>query len=306
MNVQDVINAALEQARGSSSSSAIAEQRDSGSCANADVTKLAAALNFIGTHLEDDAQKTAASAYALPASAAMGALSGYMGAKRRDKILREGGVDMITAEAMGLRGPKRSALRGAAGGLLGGALGDITDQIVTHDEIQRNPAAGLSRKNLDKLQDDGSYVASNASVLTGGGLASALNYLGHTRRARKIVRKAHKLRERAERRKAADNLPNEKSAQLQYAAHAGKAALIEKLAEDRINPAKIVAGPADAFSGEVMPASSPVFGGGTSIDQLISMKAQKVRDRVNSDMRSYVSNTGDGYNLSGYLSTFNK
>jgi hypothetical protein len=79
-----------------------------------------------------------------------------------------------------------------------------------------------------------------------------------------------------------------------------------KLAEDAINPARISAGPAPAFSGEIMPAASPVFGGQTDPSQLIAMKAQKVRDRINADMRAYVSETGEGYNLDGHLSIFNK
>lgn len=278
MNVQDVINAALEQARGSSSSSAIAEQRDSGSCADADVTKLAAALNFIGTHLEDDAEKSAAHNL-LPAALAIGAAGGYMGARSRDKILTKGGIDPQEARLYGMPGRGRAAVKGALGGALSGLVGGVA------------------------MSGPQEHIEENAEgVLGGAGVASALNYLNHRRKAHKTVRKVQSHRAKA----ALDKLTAEKSAGLQYAAQVGKAALIEKLAEDRINPAKIEAGPADAFSGEVMPASSPVFGGATSIDQLISMKAQKVRDRVNSDMRSYVSNTGDGYNLSGYLSTFNK
>lgn len=93
---------------------------------------------------------------------------------------------------------------------------------------------------------------------------------------------------------------------LAYAAHVGKQALLEKVAEDRINPAKISAGPAAPYSGEVMPAYSPVFGGQTTPEQLVAMKAQKVRDRINSDMKQYVSNVGDGYNLQGHLNKFNK
>jgi len=80
-----------------------------------------------------------------------------------------------------------------------------------------------------------------------------------------------------------------------------------KFAEDAINPAQISAGPAPAFSGEVMPAAgAPVFGGAMSPEQLVAMKAQKVRDRINSEMGAYVSQTGDGYNLDGHLSIFNK
>ena len=99
----------------------------------------------------------------------------------------------------------------------------------------------------------------------------------------------------------------QKTSALYAAAVYGKQALMQKLAEDAINPARISAGPAPAFSGEVMPsAASPVFGGATSAEQLVAMKAQKVRDRINSEMRAYVAQTGDGYNLDGYLSTFNR
>lgn len=276
MNVQDVINAALEQARGSSSSSAIAEQRDGGSCADADVTKLAAALNFIGTHLEDDAEKLAytPTEAALLGSVGLGALGGYMGARSRDKILAKGGVDPYEARIYGMPGRGRAAIGGAEAG----AVGSLMTGALLHGDF------------------------SPESMLAGGATASALNYLNHRRKAHKTVRRVRSHRAEAELKK----LTAEKSAHLQYAAQVGKAALIEKLAEDRINPAKIDAGPADAFSGEVMPASSPVFGGAMSAEQLVAMKAQKVRDRINSDMRGYVSNVGDGYDLSGHLSIFNK
>ena len=82
--------------------------------------------------------------------------------------------------------------------------------------------------------------------------------------------------------------------------------LLEKIAEDRINPAKISAGAAAPFSGEVMPKGQAVFGGATTPAQLVSMKAQKVRNRINSDMKQYVKNVGDGYNLQGHLTKFNK
>ena len=93
---------------------------------------------------------------------------------------------------------------------------------------------------------------------------------------------------------------------LYQAAQAGMTSLQEKVAEDRINPAKISAGSADAYSGQIMPKSSPVFGGNTTPAQLINMKAQKVRARINSDMKKYVKNVGDGYNAQGHLTKFNK
>lgn len=81
------------------------------------------------------------------------------------------------------------------------------------------------------------------------------------------------------------------------------AAGITKVAEDRINPAKITAGKADPFSGFPRRAMSPIMG--TDAD-FIRMKAQQIRARVNSDMKSYVDETGSGYNLERYLNRFNK
>ena len=77
------------------------------------------------------------------------------------------------------------------------------------------------------------------------------------------------------------------------------ASLIEKVAEDRINPAKINAGPADAYSG--MTLSVPA-----SEHDIVRAKAQKVRNRINAEMQQYVNNTGKGYNLDGHLNVFNK
>lgn len=93
---------------------------------------------------------------------------------------------------------------------------------------------------------------------------------------------------------------------LYRAAQFGKQALLEKVAEDRINPAKISAGSAAPYSGEIMPKGENVFGGQTMPAQLVAMKAQKVRARINSDMKKFVNNVGDGYNLQGHLSKMNK
>ena len=97
---------------------------------------------------------------------------------------------------------------------------------------------------------------------------------------------------------------------LLYAAQVGKQSLLEKIAEDRINPAKISAGPAAPYSGEIMPNAGQVsneFVGNTRDHHaLIALKAQKVRDRINSDMKQYVNNVGDGYNLQGHLDKMNK
>jgi hypothetical protein len=93
---------------------------------------------------------------------------------------------------------------------------------------------------------------------------------------------------------------------LYRAAQVGKQALLEKVAEDRINPAKISAGAAAPYSGEIMPKGENVFGGQTMPAQLVAMKAQKVRARINSDMKKFVNNVGDGYNLQGHLNKMNK
>lgn len=280
MNVQDVINAALEQARGSSSSVTIAEQRDVGACQSEDVTKLAAALNFIGTHLEDDETKVAApkdySDHAFGASVAAGALSGALGARKAKKIYREHGIDPRDVE--GLSGMLGGAARGAVGGGLSGLVG------------------GMGGSSL------GDEAGVTPGVAVGGALSAVRQYRHHTQGARRLIRTHANIKRREAEREKTSSVDDV----LLRAAEFGKASLMSKLAEDRINPAQISAGPAEPFSGEVMPSSSPVFGGAMSNEQLIAMKAQKVRDRINSDMHKYVSNVGDGYELNGYLSTFNK
>lgn len=282
MNVQDVINAALEQARGSSSSVTIAEQRDVGACQSEDVTKLAAALNFIGTHLEDDETKVAASKdyahHALGASVAAGALSGALGARKAKKIYREHGIDPRDIEGLG--GTLGGAARGAVGGGLSGLVGGVGGAALG-DEAGSGFTPG---------------------VAVGGALGAVRQYRHHTRGARRQIRTYANIKRREAEREKTSSVDDV----LLRAAEFGKASLMSKLAEDRINPAQISAGPAEPFSGEVMPSSSPVFGGAMSNEQLIAMKAQKVRDRINSDMHKYVSNVGDGYELNGYLSTFNK
>ena len=107
-----------------------------------------------------------------------------------------------------------------------------------------------------------------------------------------------------------DDKEEKKTAALYQAAQYGKASLLEKIAEDAINPARINAGPADPYSGEIMPdagkVSSEFVGNTRDHHALIALKAQKVRDRINKDMRQYVNNVGDGYNLQGHLNKMNK
>jgi hypothetical protein len=89
-------------------------------------------------------------------------------------------------------------------------------------------------------------------------------------------------------------------------AQQSKTASLQKVAEDRINPAQISAGPAAPYSGEIMPRGENVFGGQTMPAQLVAMKAQKVRARINGDMKKFVNNVGSGYNLEGHLNKMNK
>lgn len=79
---------------------------------------------------------------------------------------------------------------------------------------------------------------------------------------------------------------------------------MRKLAEDRINPARIKAGRADRFSG--MDIHAPGMSRSASPYEPIAIKAQRVRDTINRDMQGYVSNVGGGYNLDHYLNRFNK
>lgn len=79
---------------------------------------------------------------------------------------------------------------------------------------------------------------------------------------------------------------------------------MRKLAEDRISPARIRAGKADPFSG--MDIHRPGMSRSASPYEPIGIKAQRIRDQINSDMRGYVSHVGGGYNLDNYLNKFNK
>jgi len=79
---------------------------------------------------------------------------------------------------------------------------------------------------------------------------------------------------------------------------------MRKLAEDRISPARIRARKADPFSG--MDIHRPGMSRSASPYEPIGIKAQRIRDQINSDMRGYVSNVGGGYNLDRYLNKFNK
>ena len=80
------------------------------------------------------------------------------------------------------------------------------------------------------------------------------------------------------------------------------AGYMSKVAEDRINPARIRAGASDPFSGFDIRS----HGGGGSQFNPVALRAQQVRSRINSDMQTHVNNVGGGYNLDHYLNRFNK
>lgn len=80
------------------------------------------------------------------------------------------------------------------------------------------------------------------------------------------------------------------------------AGYMSKVAEDRINPARIRAGASDPFSGFDIRSQG---GGGSRFDP-IALRAQRIRAQINSDMQGHVNNVGGGYNLERYLNRFNK
>ena len=79
---------------------------------------------------------------------------------------------------------------------------------------------------------------------------------------------------------------------------------MRKIAEDRISPARIKAGAAHRFSG--MDIHAPGMSRSASPYEPIGIKAQRIRDTINRDMKGYVNHVGGGYNLDNYLNRFNK
>lgn len=294
MNVQDVI----EQALAGNDGIPVTPVEHS-SCEDVQIEKLASALNFIGTSLESsvaDLEKVA------------------LDYKMKD-LLEPGSANR------GLR-----AAKGALGfaSLTGGAVGE-------NKARKKMQAAGLSEAQIDKTLKGS--TSSGVLRSMGGGAVGALAglALGKTRLAKNIGA-VHNLMNagatigtvaggysgyrramnRADAAIAAQGRKKTASVDdvLYHAAQVGKQSLLEKVAEDRINPAKISAGPADPYSGEIMPNAGQVsneFVGNTRDHHaLIALKAQKVRNRINKDMKQYVTNVGDGYNLQGHLSKMNK
>jgi hypothetical protein len=311
MNVQDVINQALQGAAGR----AVADVRETAPCDNGEVMKLAAALNFIGTNLEDSVPTPEE----LYAQLELAQQYEKVAGKNKGKQQRDQARD---AEARG-DGPtefetrkQQKQQRSAARDAVSAAHVPPAPETTTYDlprapqpsaEVPASVSSGQSLAPEDTFMGRLKRYGQSAGKFTGildvegrsglnragrlAGTAGALGALGYG---------GYRLATRGD-----GQHQEQKTSALRYAAQVGKQRLLEKVAEDAINPAQISAGPAPAFSGEVMPASTPVFGG-VSPEHLVALKAQKVRERINSEMRQYVSEVGDNYNLNGHLSIFNK
>ena len=301
MNIQDVINKALSD----NSDIAISEVSDTPVVSNIEITKLATALNFIGTNLEQSVptpnellaqaeltqrvqgqEKNAYYGLAVPAIAGVGS---HMHA--RERMARAGMTDRDIAmydESPSMLGSiARSYGYGGAGALSAGLAAGIS-------------AGGDEALGMRRGEALGPY----------GAVAGM--YMGHKATQKHTDRaiNRYKTDKRIKRLAEAHNKTASLNDPLDQAAQLGKESLLEKIAEDRINPAKISAGPAEPYSGQIMPnpgaVSSEFVGSSRTPKALIDLKAQKVRDRINSDMKKYVKNVGDGYNMQGHLSKFNK
>ena len=271
MNVQDVIERALAGNDGIP-----VEPTEHSSCEDEQVEKLAAALNFIGTNLESSLDELEQEKSAVLDLIGGGEAGGIAASASREKMRRAGmsedEIDDVQTTAGGVaRGAGKAFLGGLGGYLLGGSTGG----------------------------------------LAGAALGGYAGYAGEKARGRKALRRRGEAQDQRElQMRRAQSKTASVDELLYHAAQAGKQALLEKVAEDRINPAKISAGPAAPYSGEIMPNAGQVsneFVGNTRDHHaLIALKAQKVRDRINKDMKQYVNNVGDGYNLQGHLNKMNK
>jgi predicted regulator of Ras-like GTPase activity (Roadblock/LC7/MglB family) len=306
MNVQDVINYALAGQDGVPVTPAEHSVAD-----DTQVTKLAAALNFIGTNLEsafDDMEKEAAT-------------SRKERARRQKRKNQQQDAKLQAAAANRKAAQQPSA---PATPLRSKSTAPFSEFVPPSDPLEGVPPKTTSLGNMpntpDAIPNDAAPKRTFKDVMkglgTGAGKMTGIlgtegeNFIG--KRGGRLAATgalaaglgygANRLfRSRQDEQKTASV-----DDALYYAAQTGKQSLMTKIAEDRINPAKINAGPAAPYSGELMPASSPVFGGSMMPAQLVAMKAQKVRNRINADMRQYVSNVGDGYNLQGHLNKMNK
>lgn len=271
MNVQDVIEKALAGNDGIPVTPV-----EHSSCEDVQVEKLASALNFIGTNLETSVEELEKLA---------------KDDNRRDKAVGAGALVAGLGAA------------GAAGHKARGLHKDLAHNLSEQASYKKGPGAFLSAKNqeaayLGEMKEKAKKLKNKRNLYAGG---AGLGLLAAGYGAKKL----YDARKKKQQKKTAsvDNA-------LYEAAQVGKQALLEKVAEDRINPAQISAGPAAPYSGEIMPNAGQVsneFVGNTRDHHaLIALKAQKVRDRINKDMKQYVNNVGDGYNLQGHLNKMNK
>lgn len=296
MNVQEVIEEALNGQDGIPVTPATHDV-----CEDDQVMKLATALNFIGTNLEDSFDKVAeerderrvkadrqAKARGRTKTASVDGALYHAAQAGKQALLEKNAYSPDLSDAVIL------------GSTLAGGVG-------AHKARERMRAAGIGEEEINDL------VTRTSGAARGAGVSFLAGGLGDLA-ARKMGVKPGSLGE-----EIAWMVPSALGGLSAYKSQVNRAdraikrhkarqktAAFQKVAEDRINPAKISAGAAAPYSGEVMPSGQAVFGGATTPAQLIAMKAQKVRNRINSDMKKYVKNVGDGYNLQGHLKKFNK
>jgi hypothetical protein len=302
MNVQDVIEKALAGNDGIPVTPV-----EHSSCEDVQIEKLASALNFIGANLEssfDELEKVSAKGK-------------YKRRKERAAArAAEQAAEQAPTPKVEAPKPKLNVSNNSAGGL--GSLSapiesgpkNYTSSVKTDTpkpklSVSNNSAGGLGSLSAPIESGPKKYAPSidapkksfmdlhGKKLKIGAGIAglAGLTALG--------VKKYRDSKDAETKTASVDDA-------LYYAAQVGKQALLEKVAEDRINPAKISAGAAAPYSGEIMPKGENVFGGQMMPSQLVAMKAQKVRARINSDMKKFVNNVGDGYNLQGHLNKMNK
>ena len=249
-----------------------------------------------------------------------GGISGMYLSTNKNQELADNAIRAHKASKKGRKGRKKTASVEKSA-----VLAETATGLISHsNQRKRMREAGVSER-LQKIHGPsalgsvgrgigyglaggtlGSLIAGRA-----GGLAGGIGGLYHSTNVNQALAddaiRAHKASKKGRKgRKKTASVEND----LYQAAQLGKESLLEKIAEDRINPAKISAGPADPYSGQIMPnpgaVSSEFVGSSRTPKALIDLKAQKVRARINSDMKKYVNNVGDGYNAEGHLTKFNK
>lgn len=272
MNVLDVIEKALAGNGGIPVTPV-----EHSSCEDVQVEKLASALNFIGANLESSVDEFEKLAKDQDKSGAP---------SKREKIIAGTALGGGGLAALGGGLSAREYHKGLKG------LPAARQAIVDAEEVMgSSPMFDGARKHLTDAEPVLKSRRNKSLGIAGLGTLAAA-YGG------KKLYDAHK-RKQQKKTASVDDI-------LYHAAQVGKQSLLEKVAEDRTNPAKISAGAAAPYSGEIMPSAQAVFGGATTPAQLVALKAQKVRNRINKDMKQYVKNVGDGYNLQGHLNKMNK